>query len=89
MCYNDNLSRMLGISLVRPSMTDIRTLFGSRLRKLRNDQGLSQKSLADQMGVSRTYISKIENGRQNPTLEKIYNISTCLNVSIHCLFQFE
>ncbi len=39
------------------------TTFGSRLRGLRREKGLSQKRLAGAVGVHHTYLSKVEAGR--------------------------
>lgn len=36
--------------------------FGERVRQLRTQRGLTQRDLAQRIGVSNTYISKIENG---------------------------
>jgi PAS domain S-box-containing protein len=44
--------------------------FGQRLRELRNQQGLTQKELADKAGVSITYVSKLETGALPPPREK-------------------
>ena len=40
--------------------------FGQRLRDLRKSKGLTQRELADKVGVSFTYLSKIENGAMQP-----------------------
>lgn len=40
--------------------------FGQRLRELRKDKGLSQRELASRVGISFTYLSKIENGAMHP-----------------------
>ena len=44
--------------------------FGQRLRELRNCKGLTQKELADRVGVSFTYVSKLETGALSPPREK-------------------
>lgn len=40
--------------------------FGQRMRELRKAKGLSQRELAGRIGLSFTYLSKIENGAMNP-----------------------
>lgn len=49
--------------------------FGQALKQLRRTKDVSQRELADQVGVDFTYISKIENDRMPPpaadTIEKI------------------
>lgn len=56
--------------------------FGERLRELRKVQGLSQKSLAEMIGINFTYLSKIENERLDfahfPSEELICNLATAL-----------
>jgi transcriptional regulator with XRE-family HTH domain len=37
--------------------------FGNRLRAMRTAKGLSQRALGGRVGVSFTYISKVENGK--------------------------
>ena len=37
--------------------------FGDRVRELRTQRGLSQRALGERVGVSFTYISKVENGK--------------------------
>ncbi len=39
--------------------------FGDKVRKLRAGLGLTQQTVADRMGVSVSYISKVENGKLN------------------------
>jgi len=40
------------------------TPFGKRMRELRAARGLTQQQQADQLGVSKAYISALENGRR-------------------------
>lgn len=45
-------------------------MFGKRLRELRKAKGMSQRYLADQVGVDFTYISKVETNALPPPSEK-------------------
>ena len=45
------------------------------LRKLRMQLHLSQETLAKKISVKREFISRIESGRQNITLETLYRIA--------------
>ena len=45
--------------------------FPERLRELRKAARLSQRALAEKVGVDFTYLSKIENGRVEPTSESV------------------
>jgi len=60
--------------------------FGKRVRELRKERGWSQEEFADRCGLDRTYVSGIERGVRNPTLEIIGMISSGLNVEICILF---
>jgi transcriptional regulator with XRE-family HTH domain len=54
--------------------------FGKIIKQLRQDQGLSQQELADYSEVDRSYISDLERGRYNPTIQTIFKLSEILKV---------
>ncbi len=54
---------------------------GSRLRTLRNRQGISQRQLARRAGVSNATVSLIEHGRTDPSLGLLRRILDALGVS--------
>ena len=54
--------------------------FGNRLRELRSEAGLSQEALAIASGVSRRYLSGIERGESNPTLDQIVRLAETIRV---------
>jgi len=52
---------------------------GAKLRKLRTEAGLTQKRLAELVGVSQAHVAKIERGNVDPrlsTINKILNVLT-------------
>jgi len=53
----------------------------ARLKKLRNQKGLSQEALAEESGLSLRTIQRIENGESNPTGETLKRLSRALNVN--------
>lgn len=58
-----------------------RTAFGLRLRELRLESGWSsQEDFAHHVGMDRTYVSGIERGRRNPTLDVIVRLASGLEV---------
>jgi len=58
-----------------------RIAFGEHLRALRRDRGWSsQEAFAHHAGLDRTYISGLEQGRRNPTLDVIVKLAHGLDV---------
>jgi len=63
--------------------------FGKRLKKLRQEKGVSQESLALTAGLDRTYVSGCERGLRNIGLENIYKLAIALGISPELLFKDE
>lgn len=64
----------------------IRQHFGQRIRELRLATGMTQEAFADHCGFARTYMSRIETGGANPSLDAIKTLADALNVSLSSLF---
>jgi len=56
------------------------TRFASNVRKIRIKKKLSQKSLADKVGISVSYVSMLERGQRSPPLETIEKVAKALSV---------
>ena len=61
--------------------------YGQAVRKVRLEQGISQEELADRCGLHRTYISDVELGKRNISLENIERISISLNRTLSDFFK--
>lgn len=70
-------------------MSDIKVQFGKRLRELRGAEGLSQESLAHAAGLDRTYISSVERGKRNISIENVERLASALNITVKDLFNHE
>ncbi|MGW7043222.1 helix-turn-helix domain-containing protein [Streptomyces avermitilis] len=55
---------------------------GARLRRLRQDRGLSLSELARRSGVGKGTLSELETGQRNPTLETLYALTTALEAPL-------
>jgi transcriptional regulator with XRE-family HTH domain len=53
-----------------------------KLKKLRNEVGMSQKELADKLGVSDTVIVNYENGKKTPSLKRLVQMADILNCNL-------
>jgi transcriptional regulator with XRE-family HTH domain len=60
---------------------DMRRLVGRNVKRFREKKGLTQEQFADLSGFSQQYISSLEQGRRNPTIITIYELSAALDVS--------
>jgi transcriptional regulator with XRE-family HTH domain len=61
--------------------------FGDRIRKLRQRAGLTQWQVADETGVSNTYISALESGRKSAPPHAIVSaLASCLETSEKALW---
>lgn len=67
---------------------DDRILLGRRVRELRKSQDFSQEQLAERMGINEKYLSSIERGRENPTLDLLIKLADALNVELVDLFNW-
>ena len=56
--------------------------FGTALRTLRNDLGLSQLALAGAISTTQRHISFLETGRSQPTRDFVTRLSTQLAISL-------
>lgn len=59
--------------------------FGDRLRKIREDKGLSQSELAHKTGFQPSAISHFESGRRSPSFENLKRLADALSVTIDFL----
>lgn len=64
----------------------IQLIFGQNVRFFREKKGWSQDRLSEKSELHRTYISGIECGVRNPTLEIVQQMATALDVAIQDLF---
>jgi transcriptional regulator with XRE-family HTH domain len=55
-------------------------LFAANVRRLRVSAGLSQEALAERAELHRTYVSSIERGERNISLQNIFRLAEALGV---------
>jgi transcriptional regulator with XRE-family HTH domain len=52
--------------------------FGLEIKRRRTEMGITQEEFADRSGLHRTYISGIERGGRNPTIDIVFEIARAL-----------
>lgn len=65
---------------------DVLSQFGRAVKAMRNGLGMSQEELAWRAGLHRTYVSDVERGARNLSLESIEKLARALETSISHLF---
>ena len=55
--------------------------FAANVQRLRSKKKLSQKALADKVGISVSYVSMLERGQRSPPLETIEKMAKALGVT--------
>lgn len=66
-----------------------RRAVGSRIANLRHERGWSQLELAGRAEMHRPYLTGIETGSRNPSLDTLVKIANALHVPLIELFRFE
>ncbi len=62
---------------------------GERISRLRKEMGFTQDELAEQIGVSRPVMVKIENAQRTVSIDEGEEISKALGISINSLLDFK
>lgn len=66
---------------------DLLFAFGQTVRQIRLSKDISQEKFADMCDLHRTYISDVELGKRNVSLENIGKMANALDIRISELFQ--
>ena len=61
----------------------------NKLKKLREQNGLSQEQLAELIDCSREHIARVENGKINLGLDNFIRLATVFNISLDELAGYE
>jgi transcriptional regulator with XRE-family HTH domain len=60
---------------------------GDRIRLVRESKGLTQDQLATAAGISKSFISEVENGKRNVSAQNLLRIANALGASIEYLMR--
>ncbi len=66
---------------------NLKTALGESIRTERTARRMSQLELAEKSGLHRTYVSDLEHGGRNPTVQCIEKIARALGIPISQLFE--
>lgn len=65
---------------------DRKQTIGSRIKNIRTKKKLTQEQLSEKVGINPKYLSSIERGLENPTLNTLIKVSESLNVNLDDVF---
>lgn len=68
---------------------EIQSKIGNRIKELRGIKQISQKNLAYDSDLDRSYIASVESGKRNISIKNIEKIATALGVSLKEFFKNE
>jgi transcriptional regulator with XRE-family HTH domain len=63
----------------------LRALLGGRLRRLREDRGLTQRALGRRARLSGKFIGEVERGEKSITVDSLYLLSRALATPLHVI----
>ncbi len=58
---------------------------GARMKRFRKQKGLTQVKLAENAGISRSYLADVEANRYNPSLATLMELAQALGIAVSCL----
>ncbi|HWQ42772.1 MAG TPA: helix-turn-helix transcriptional regulator [Desulfosporosinus sp.] len=67
------------------STKEQKILIGETVSKKRQERKLTQAQVSEITGLSRNYISDIENGRYAPSVDALSKLAKCLNIDLNFL----
>ncbi len=67
---------------------ETKKLIGMRIKELRKSKHLSQEQLAEKADINSKYLSRMERGTENPTLDMFIKLSNALEVEMWEMFDF-
>ena len=67
----------------------LRLLVAKRIRQIREEQWLSQEGVAGIAELHRTYVSSVERGERNITVDSLERLADALDVDVRAFFEPE
>jgi DNA-binding XRE family transcriptional regulator len=65
---------------------DAKQTIGCRIKHIRMKKGFTQEQLAEKIDINSKYLSSIERGKENPTLNTLIKLSESLDVNLNNIF---
>ena len=69
-------------------MANTKELLGARIREIRKARGLTQEQLAEKVDIEQKHVSRIEVGKNYPTIDRLEKMAVALDVPLASFFEF-
>lgn len=79
---------MMAVPVAPDSVDERKKQLGSRIRSLRETQGLSQRKFAIKIGTNQTHLWQVEKGATNAGIDLLCRIADGLGVTVKDLIDF-
>jgi transcriptional regulator with XRE-family HTH domain len=76
---------LLPYKLAVPQIRKNRRFLGEAIRASRKRAGLSQERLAEKADLSTVFISRVERGKESPSMDSLVKIAAALSVTVRQL----
>ncbi|GAB6154349.1 helix-turn-helix transcriptional regulator [Desulfosporosinus burensis] len=89
MNHDEVKKQLLQNSEVQKEYEDLKVLYDIKheIIRLRLEQGLSQKELAEKINTKQSAISRLESGEYNPSIELLAKVANALGKELQISFQ--
>ena len=67
-------------------MSSLNYAFGTTICRIRKEKGISQLAMESDFGISRKYLSDVENGKRNVSLDFVEKMAKALDVTLQEIF---
>lgn len=65
---------------------NLKQMIGVRIKDIRNKRRITQEQLSESVGINTKYLSSIERGKENPTLNILLKLAQSLDVNLDEIF---
>lgn len=81
------IAELAGISVEELTSETQTIKIGEQIKRIRKTKGFTQNELAEFSGLSRSYLSDIENNRKNPSVETVKKLAESFNMKLVISFE--
>jgi transcriptional regulator with XRE-family HTH domain len=74
---------------IENDIEEVKKMIGRRIKELRKENLITQKELAEKIGIETKYLSAVEVGRSSPSMATLTQLASNLNVRVKDIFIYD